>query len=121
MVVVINSLISSISLVCYPIQLLAFLGNGILAASFEKGAYAIKRRLNPQTRRPSYMAVGAGAGVVVMVIIAIVYGIVATQMGSLLPPGLDLFGTSPWTLIAIDSIAAIGLGLAGGLVGDKLL
>jgi hypothetical protein len=120
-VVVMNSLVSGVSLICYPVLLSAFLVNGILATFFEKGAYQIKKRLNPQTQRPSYLAVGAGAGIVVTLIVAVVYGLAASQMGSMLPPGLDLFGASPWTLIAIDSIAAIGLGLVGGLIGDQLL
>ncbi len=120
-IVVMNSLISDFSLVCYPVLLLAFLGNGILATFFEKSAYQIKKRLNPQTHRPSYLAVGAGAGIVVTLIAAVVYGLAASQMASMLPPGLDLFGTSLWTLIAIDGIAAIGLGAVGGLIGDQLL
>ncbi len=123
-IIVANSLVSEASLICYPIQFIAFLGNGVLAAYFEQGDFQKKKRISAQTKnyhKPNYMAVGAGAGFVVSIIATVVYLIIWSQLSGLLPPGLDLLVNSPLSLMAIDSIAAIGLGTLGGLVGGRIV
>ena len=119
-IIVANSLAGELSPVCYAIQFIAFLGNGLLAAYFEQDTFRKKRQFNPRTYKPSYMAVGAGAGFIVSIIASIIYLIVWSQLGALLPPGLDLLVSSPLALIAIDSIAAIGLGMIGGPIGGQI-
>ena len=121
-IIVANSLVSGASLICYPIQFIAFLGNGLLAAFFEQGDFQRKKRISAQAKayhKPNYVAVGAGAGFVVSIIASIVYLIIWSQLNGLLLPGLDLLVDSPFSLMTIDSIAAIGLGMLGSLVGGR--
>ena len=112
-IIIANSLISEVSLVCYPIQMFAFLANGMLAAFFEADAQSRKLRAKMRPSPPNYMAIGVGAGFIVSIIASIVYLIIWSQLGGLLPPGLDLLVNSPLPLIAIDSIAAISVTLMG--------
>lgn len=109
-----SSLTGGASLICYPIQLMVYLINGLISGSFEQKRYLNNKRLNPLTPKPNYLVVGALGGLIVTIIAAIVYVIVSTASVSLIPPAATLIGSTLPILIGIDAIAAIGLGAIGG-------
>lgn len=109
-----SSVTGGASLICYPIQLLAYLLNGFISGSFEQKRFANNKRLNPLTPKPNYLIVGAMGGLVVTIIAAVVYVIVTTASVALVPPAAGLIGSTLPILIGIDAIAAIGLGAIGG-------
>lgn len=108
------SITGGASLICYPVQLIAYLLNGFLSGSFEQRRYTNNKRLNPRTPKPNYLVVGALGGLVVTIIAAIVYVVVTTASVSLVPPAAALIGSTLPILIGLDAIAAMGLGAIGG-------
>lgn len=109
-----SSVTGGASLICYPIQLMAYLVNGLISGSFEQKRYRNNVILNPRLPKPNYLVVGALGGLVVTIIAAVVYVIVTTASVALVPPAAGLIGSTLPILIGIDAIAAIGLGAIGG-------
>lgn len=109
------------SLICYPVQLLGFLFNGLLAGWRENVRWKVWRNFGfPHRNEPNYLATGALAGLVLAPIAAIVYVVVTAAVVSLVPPAISLIGPSVLALIAVDTIAATGLGLIGGFIYDRV-
>lgn len=110
-----------ISLVCYPVQLLAYLITGIVAGKWEEDRFVKTKRARPMTQPPNYLVAGGLAGLVIAVIAAMVYLVTTTTLVFLMPPAVALFGTAIIVLIGIDVIAAVGLGIIGGLIYSRIL
>lgn len=107
------------ALVCYPVQLLAYLFNGLLSCQLDSGRQKILRQLNPRRPAPNYMIIGALGGLVLSLIAAGAYVLTSRAAVALAPPVGAIFGSSLILMIAIDAVAAIGLGLLGGLIYNQ--
>ena len=116
----------STALVCYPIQLLAYIANGLLGGwQADETRRALVPTVGPPGARvrrnvPNYIAIGAIAGLVLAVLAALVY-FLTTSLAVELIPGLALFGfATPWAFVVVDGVLSIGLGALGGIIWDRL-
>jgi hypothetical protein len=110
-----------ISIICYSVQLFAYLLTGMLAGHWEKDRYLKERIRNPLAPPPNYLIAGALAAVVVVLFAAIVYIATNAAVVDLVPAGTLLLGNSIFVLLLVDAVAAIGLGSVGGLVYGRIL
>lgn len=108
------------SMICYSGQLFAYLFTGILAGKLEQDNYRKRKRINPLAPPPNYFIVGALAAVVVVLFAAIVYVAVNAAVVDLVPAGTLVLGESIPVLLVVDAVAAIGLGVVGGLIYKRV-
>ncbi len=113
------------SLICYPIQLLAYVLNGFIAGAQARSSYNKATRTVGQhhevvrSRHPNYAAQGALAGVVLGIVGIIVYFLVGAAATTLIP-GVGLLLTiaaAPMALfLIVDFALCVGAGIIGGLI-----
>jgi hypothetical protein len=116
----------SASLICYPVQLLAYVLNGILAgwqADLTRSVYL--RQVGHRGERvrrnlPEFIKEGALAGLLLAILAAVMY-FASTAVVSSLVPLIALVGfIAPWLLVVVDLVVSTGLGALGGLLYDRL-
>jgi len=116
----------SMAYICYPVQLLAYVVNGIIAgqqADATRRAYVRytgKPGERVQISLPNYIMHGALAGLCLTIFAAIVYFVGSSVLAELVPLA-DLIGFStPWQFIVVDAVASISLGAVGGIIFDRM-
>jgi len=115
------------AMICYPVQLLAYLLNGILAGwqadltrmkqlrGVGHGGERVQRNL------PNFIAQGALAGLVLGLFAGLMY-FAGNAIVAYFIPLVALVGfTAPWLLVVVDLVSGIGLGMLGGIIYDNWL
>ncbi|RLC91744.1 MAG: hypothetical protein DRI79_02085 [Chloroflexi bacterium] len=117
----------TIALICYPIQLLAYILNGILAgwqADLTRSVYL--RQVGHRGERvrrnlPEFIKEGALAGLLLAILAAVMYFAGTTAVSSLIPLVTLVGFTAPWLLVVVDLVTGTGLGALGGIIYERLL
>ncbi len=112
-------------LICYPVQILAYVLNGWIAGAQARSSHnnatrTVGRRGETVRRQhPNYIAQGALAGVMISLVGIAVYFLAGVAAASLLP-GLLVFAAAPAVLfIIVDVAVAIGSGIIGGWIYER--
>jgi hypothetical protein len=113
------------AMICYPVQLVAYILNGMLAgwqADLTR-SHQIRqvghRGERVQRNLPEYLMHGALAGLILAILAALMY-FASNIVISTFVPLVALVGmTAPWLLIVVDLVAGTGLGMLGGIVYDR--
>lgn len=112
-------------LICYSVQILAYLFNGWLAgalarSTFNKATRMVgKRGETVRTQHPEYLPQGALAGFLLWLVGLIIFFIVGASADSLLP-GLVVFaGYTSVLFLVVDLAVAIGAGIIGAIIYGK--
>lgn len=121
------------ALICYPIQLAAYILNGMLSGWFQRNTFnKANRRVGfshetARYNRPEYLPQGVVAGVLLGLVglatYALIYVAAEAAAASLLP-GVGLFsfiGGSAIIFLFIDYALCIGAGVLGALIFDRFL
>jgi len=115
------------AMICYPVQLLAYIVNGILAGwqadltRFRHLRQVGHRGERVQRNLPEYLTHGALAGVLLALLAALMY-LASNAVVATFVPLVALVGlTAPWLLIIVDLVAATGLGMLGAVIYDRWL
>lgn len=125
---VVSGFTFSPAMICYPVQLSAYVVNGMIAGwqadvtrskHLRRVGHRGERRV--QRNLPEYMKHGALAGLVLAVLAAVIY-LASNAVLTTFVPLVGLVGLSaPWLLIVVDLVASTGLGMIGGIIFDRLL
>jgi hypothetical protein len=118
------------ALICYPIQLIFYAINGMLAGWQADETRAV------QTRRvgfrgevvrlnlANYVSNGALAGLVLAILGAITYFLAQQALAAIIPvlQILCLVGVAGplWLFIVVDTLAAVAAGMLGGAIYDRM-
>lgn len=115
----------SSGLVCYSIQILAYIFNGWLAGYQARATYNKSTRMvgkqgeTVRTHHPNYLIQGVFAGLLLWLVGVAVYFMVGATASSLLP-GLAVFASSTAALfLVVDLAVAMGGGIIGSLIYGK--
>ena len=115
------------AMICYPVQLLAYILNGILAgyqaditrSKQLRGVGHIGERV--RVNLPNYIVNGALAGLVLAILASLIY-LASNAVLTTFVPIVAVVGLSaPWLLIIVDIVAGIGLGMVGAWIYDRWL
>lgn len=115
------------AMICYPVQLIAYAINGMIAgwqADITRAKYLRHvghKGEQVQRNLPEYLLQGALAGFILAVLAALIY-LASNAVVSTFVPLVALVGFSaPWLLIIVDVVASTGLGMLGAIIYDRLL
>ncbi len=118
------------ALICYPVQLIFYAINGMLAGWQADETRAVQLRTvgfrgeKVRLNLANYVGTGALAGLVLAILATISYFLLETAVIALVP-GLQILAlisvsSGLWLFILVDTMAAIAFGMLGGVIYERM-